>query len=99
LMKENGQHSKELLEKIQPYYKLIPHGGTLILFNPERSKTEYSIFKITEFKLFDYGTMVFNRMARRNDFTTVITSEKCISNIDLSKSVVLKYCGGEVVLE
>jgi hypothetical protein len=100
LMKENGQQSKALLEKIQPYYRQIPYGGTLILLNPETTdKTEYSIFKVTGFKLFDYGTMVFNRMARRNDFTTVITSEKCISNIDVSKSVVLRYCGGEVVLK
>ncbi len=100
LMQKNGLESKDLLEKIQPYYRLIPHGGKLILLNPETSeKTDYSIFKKTGFRLFEYGTMVFNRLAGRNDFSTVIIEEKGISDLDVSRSVVLKYCGGVVVLQ
>lgn len=100
MMKKNGLESKELLEKIQPYYRLIPHDGTLILLNPETSeKTDYSIFKKTGFRLFEYGTMVFNRLAGRSDFSTMIISEKSISDLDVSRSVVLRYCGGVVVLQ
>jgi hypothetical protein len=92
LMKQNGLQAEKLLDEIKPYYSEIPVNGNLILVNPNTSnKTEYSIFRLTGFRLFEDGAYELNRRAHRDDFNTIIIREMEFDTVDTSNSLILQY--------
>lgn len=90
LVKTNGINAEQMLNKIKPYLPEIPTNGTLFLVNtPYSQKTEYSIFKFTEFRLFECGEHIFNRISGRNDFKVKIVQKNQFNCDSLSGGLYL----------
>ncbi|HEX3019236.1 MAG TPA: hypothetical protein VHP36_02995 [Chitinispirillaceae bacterium] len=100
MMKRNGIEAEQILQKIEPYLPEIPFGGQLVLVNPNTSsKTEYSVFKLTGFRLLEFGTIEIARRAGRYDFPTHIIMEKDLNSTYINNSLVLRYKDGSVSKE
>ena len=84
LMRQNGERAATLLNAIEPYLKLIPRDGQLVLLNPTSHEVEYSVFRMAGFNVLDDGLGRLKQIAGRNDMDVKIISESSLESHELS---------------
>lgn len=100
VMATNGERAINYLRQITPIVEKVPHGGTLLLLNPQEWEPEYSVFLMKPFSVFKWGVHIIKQETNRWDMTVeVVEQQELDAKGTQPNTLVLALQGDSVVVK